>query len=137
MVETGIVTFLMKFGSGGAVLGAIVGAAASEPLGTSSQLSLIWGALLGSIGVTLIATLWKIWLRSRRIIEHVIDAGFDKLEVKVGLKPGNFDEEPDFKTPLDELLKKPEEKPKPKPDEKEEDKKQDAPDKTIDKGGPK
>ena len=87
----------------GAVFGIVAAAAAIEG---ADNLALIWGAILGSIGVTALATLWKMWLRTRRIAEYLIDKGFDNLEAKLGMERGDLTG-PEFPTVIDALGKSP------------------------------
>ena len=88
---------------GGAVVGVVAVAAAIEG---ADNLALIWGAILGSIGITALATLWKMWLRTRRIAEYLIDKGFDNLEARIGMERGELTG-PEFPTPIDALGKSP------------------------------
>ncbi len=82
--------------------GAVVGSAIAAFIG-SDDFDLVLGAIIGSVGVSGLATLWKVWTRTRRLIEFVLDKGFDRLERRVGMEPGDFDEG-DVDTPMDDLM---------------------------------
>lgn len=91
-------------GAWSASLGGLVTFAA---LGGDTQVAVIWGALVGSIGVSGLGILWKVWRRFTVIIEATIDLGFDKIEHKLGIDHKDFDKT-EITTALDDLLKDPE-----------------------------
>ena len=60
------------------------------------------GGLIWSVGMTGLATLYKIWSRLRRLLEYLVDKWFDNIEERVGMDPGDLTG-PEPHTPMDDL----------------------------------
>lgn len=69
---------------------------------TTDQIALLLSAVIGSVAVSTIGTLWKLWTRLRRLFLGWANLWFDEQERKLGLD--NLDRQPTLKTAMDALL---------------------------------
>ena len=71
-------------------------------LAKTSPFDVFLGGMIWSVGMTGLATLYKIWSRLRKLIEFLVDKWFDRLEESVGMEPGDL-EGPEPHTPMDDF----------------------------------
>jgi len=74
---------------------------------TSDQIAVVVSAVIGSIAISTVGTLWKIWTRLRLLMMRYVNVWFDEQEAKLGATEA--DPAPDLRTAMDALLETSEE----------------------------